>query len=215
MWRVGLLLCCAVGCSGLESSPVATVIGFPIDNGEVDSLSVTGLTLVPAYSRTILDYYVRCADGDNTIDVSVTSAGRTLIHTYTLVPNDAVQVADYWIRCLPPDFPVIGVTTHPELGAPTPGYYLVNSGPYVAALDTNGTPVWYEPTTSGGDVDSLQPNVISYLPNAEYPFAIDDAPNFQIADLAAGTSTTLTSPDAPTNEHELQRLANGDRKSVV
>src|SRR6202012_2907044 len=88
--------------------------------------------------------------------------------------------------------------------------FLVNSGPYVAVLDIHGMPIWYEPTTSGGDVDSLAPNVISYLPNAEDPYAIDDAPEFQIVDLAAGTTATLTSPDAPTNEHELQRLPNGD-----
>jgi hypothetical protein len=202
-------LVAGTGCSGLDGS-VATVMPFPIVDGPIEAIAVTPLALVPAFSPTIFDYYVRCTASTNDLVVTVSGSGHTAAQDYSLVANDAVEIGEYFIRCLPPDFPVIGVTTHPDLGAPTPGYFLVDSGPYVAVLDLHGTPVWYEPTTSGGNVDSLAPDTISYLPNAEYPYGIDAVPSFQLVDLAAGTATTLTSPDAPTNEHELQLLPNGD-----
>ena len=31
---------------------------------------------------------------------------------------------EYWLRCLPHDFPLVSASPHPELGTPTPGWYL-------------------------------------------------------------------------------------------
>ncbi|MFT3696418.1 MAG: aryl-sulfate sulfotransferase [Kofleriaceae bacterium] len=168
------------------------------------------LALTPAFSTTITDYYVPCASGDNSLDVTVTDANGTSTTTMIVQPDDELDLGDYHVRCLPPDFPAITVTLHPENGAPTPGYYLVNSSPYVMVLDGNGVPIWYEATTWGCNVSSPAPNVIAYMPRAEYPYAWDEQSFYEIHDLSTGDVRTLITADAPTDEHELVKLDTGN-----
>ena len=94
-------------------------------------------------------------------------------------------------------------------GAPTPGWYLLNSGPYAMALDTNGTPVWYTRAATIIDVDALTPNTISFVPDATTPFGYGST-EFAIHDLAAGTVTTVEAVGSATDDHELRLLPNGD-----
>ena len=127
----------------------------------LSSLSVTAsvpgdaapITLVPAFSPDIHDYYVQCASGSNALTVSMTAAPgadssllkptasprspkQTL--SVSVTEGEAIvaaarrsspcaETAEYWIRCLPHDFPPTEVRVYPEAGTPAPGYYLFGS----------------------------------------------------------------------------------------
>ncbi len=143
-------------------------------------ISISPLTLVPPFSTSIQDYYVRCQAGTNMLTVTMTAApGSTiaLIEPTTTPPStdasttlpvtesEAIVVGvttsgitePYWIRCLPHDFPRLQMMPYPEAGTPTPGYYLVGNlvvAPgdqgYAMLLDGNGVPLWYHTTQTGG-----------------------------------------------------------------
>ena len=145
-----------------ELSPEAS---FDASAGPVlTSLSVSPLTLTPAFSPSTHDYYVRCATGANALTVSMTaspgavvgitapssaaSSGKaevmlSLDANAALVATasgggggDAGVSSAYWVRCLPPDFPTLTMTTREDVPAPAPGYYLVGNG--VPAALENG-----------------------------------------------------------------------------
>nr|HEX4316573.1 arylsulfotransferase family protein [Kofleriaceae bacterium] len=177
--------------------------------GTIDDLSISPLTLTPAFSPSIADYYVRCDAGSNDLTLSITTGGSTSTSEHILNEGDAIIVGDNWVRCLPHDFPNVVVTAHPDVGTPTPGYYLVSDNIFAAALDVNGTPVWYERELAACDVDSFSPDTLSYLPNAEFPYAFDGKSVFDIHSLDTGDVETVSSPDAPTDEHELRVLDDG------
>ncbi len=199
--------------AGDRSSPDAAARPSDIPvavEGAVTSVLVSPGPLTPAFSSTIDDYYVRCSSGTNAITLTLGTASGTSTVALDLVEDQAVVIAgQYWIRCLPHDFPTITVATYAGAGAPTPGWYLINSGVYAAALDTNGTPVWYTRGTAVVDVDSLTPNTISFMPDATAPFGYGST-QFAIHDLAAGTVATVVAVGSPTDDHELRLLPNGD-----
>jgi arylsulfotransferase ASST len=108
------------------------------------------LTLVPAFSPEIHDYYVRCTAGTNALTISMTaSPGSTsqLIQPIasTTLPDQTLPVSveenqaivatasdetssvEYWVRCLPYDFPHMAMTRYPEAGTPPAGYYLIGN----------------------------------------------------------------------------------------
>jgi hypothetical protein len=118
------------------------------------SLAITGAAsdVTPAFSPSVLDYYVRCGAGASALTVTaVASVGATASAALNTEPpagtgvdvtamlsasaNDAVVVAawsgtahsDYWVRCLPQNFPELSWTTFPDAGARTPGYYLLGN----------------------------------------------------------------------------------------
>jgi Arylsulfotransferase (ASST)/PQQ-like domain len=121
------------------------------------SLSVSPLSLTPAFSPSTFDYVLRCAAGTNsvTIDMSAVPGGSVQLIAPTTTQPAASQVvpvqllenqaaviratnadgayADYWIRCLPNDFPPLTLTRTGE--GPTPGWYLVGNN-----LNLFGTP---------------------------------------------------------------------------
>src|SRR6185437_7717466 len=137
-----------------------------VGTGDVLAIGLPPFALVPAFSPTTHDYYVRCAAGDNPATLVVDYTSGETQTPETLVPDQALTVAgQYWIRCLPPDFPALAAG-----GAPTPGYYLVNSLTYAFVLDTHGTPIWYARGTAISDVDSLAKDTISFVPNATIPY---------------------------------------------
>ena len=143
------------------------------------TLSIAPLTLQPAFSTNVHDYYVQCGAGTNVLTVSMTAApGSTiaLVQPVTtpdsvdttinvgVKENDAIVVGvktsgttdSYWVRCLPHDFPLLGMVQHPDAGTPTPGYYMLGDviqapgeGGYGMALDGNGVPIWYHTTRTG------------------------------------------------------------------
>jgi arylsulfotransferase ASST len=115
------------------------------------------LVMVPPFSSSIHDYYVRCSSATNALTVSMeanpgseslleqptTSQKRPkqTITPLTVKANQAVVAAatrgsvtvEYWVRCLPPDFPPIQMVSHLEAGTPTPGYYIVGNFDAVGA----------------------------------------------------------------------------------
>lgn len=187
-----------------------------VETGGADAsvlgLGISPLTLVPAFSPSIHDYYVRCASGENALTLTVTDANGSTSSAVGVSENQEIDVRDqYWIRCLPADFPTITVTAHPDAGAPTPGWYLVNSAAYAIVLDTNGTPVWYVSAASPLNVDALTPDTISFMPNALAPYSYASGPEYKIDALdASAASATVTTVGPPTDGHELRLLPNGD-----
>jgi hypothetical protein len=185
--------------------PDAAIVTVPTD-GAVLSLDGSPLTLTPAFSPTIDDYYVRCAEGGNTLTLTLSTSTGPSSATVTVAPDQAIVVGGtYWIRCLPPDFPIVTVA---QPGTPTPGYYLLNSLTYGAVFDVHGVPVWYTRGTSPINIESPRVNALSLMPNAVPTATITSS--YEIRDLAANTRTTIAAPDALTDEHELRVLANGD-----
>jgi hypothetical protein len=190
--------------------PTVTIASNAADAGIV-GIQVAPLTLVPSFSPTVTDYYVRCAASSNAITVTVTDSSGTQTTSLDVVPDQEISVwGQYWIRCLPPDFPPITVTLPTPDSGPTPGYYLVNNGTYAIVLDTNGTPVWYARGSSVENVDSLVPDTISYVPNNAGAFGIDASEHYEMHDLDTVTTTDLYAVGSPTDGHELRLLPNGD-----
>jgi Arylsulfotransferase (ASST) len=195
------------------------------------------IALVPAFSPVIHDYYVRCGAGTNVLTVSMTAsagalsalsqpasspASATQTQTVNVTENEAIVAvasegtasAQYWVRCLPHDFPLLEMDTHPEAGAPPPGYYLVGnlmanaSAGYAMVLDGDGVPVWYSAMPAGlgvVDVDDIAPGALSYCAysaTAVEPFAIH---------ALSPASVTPIAPDGyATDSHELRLLPNGN-----
>jgi hypothetical protein len=175
---------------GLASvSEAGGVVYMPTDGGvtalhtpplqPLASLTVTPLTLSPAFSPSTFDYTVACATGSNTLTftmsaeaggsvqlIAPTTTGPSASQEVTVslaenqgavvrAANSAGRRRDYWVRCLPHDFPAITVA-HPSPSGPSPGWYVlgdnfVPSGraSFAMILDTNGTPVWYRRSTPG------------------------------------------------------------------
>ena len=206
-FRPALLLVLVACSSSPSGGPDAGDAGAAdVGTGDVLAIGLPPFALVPAFSPTTHDYYVRCAAGDNPATLVVDYTSGETQTPETLVPDQALTVAgQYWIRCLPPDFPALGAT-----GAPTPGYYLVNSLTYAFVLDTNGTPIWYARGSAISDVDSLVKNTISFVPNATIPYGYSSAVAFSIKALDVPSTTSLSAVGSPTDVHELRLLPNGD-----
>jgi hypothetical protein len=152
---------------------LSVVSAAPVDGS-------TPLSLVPPFSPTIHDYYVRCSEGANHVTVSMTAARgseteliepttspklRAQTLSLTVNENEAIVAAatdagattSYWVRCVPHDFPQLRMSNHPAAGSPPAGYYLVgdflppaSQGSYAMVLDGNGVPVWYVSGAPGG-----------------------------------------------------------------
>jgi arylsulfotransferase ASST len=193
--------------------------------------AASALGLVPPFSPTINDYYVRCPAETNVLRVSMTASlgSESLVlqpipsalapkQTVVMgvVENQAIVSAaadgtatnEYWVRCLPHDFPQLQMTPHPEAGAPTPGYYLVGNlllqpgeRPYAMVLDGHGVPVWYSSGSGGNAVYDVD-NIV----DGAISFAIP----FQVQTLSPFTTTFVTGFGLEPDEHELQVLPNGD-----
>ena len=201
------------------------------------SNTVSPSSLRPAFDPTVHDYVIPCAAGTNTIslefdaDPGITaellSPSKAPVSSgpldIQLLPDQAavIQIADatgaaqeYWIRCLPPDVPTITVTDHPLSGAPSSGWYLIadtlvptDQSGFAMIVDAHGTPVWYRRAPIGVvDVDRDADNVVVFSREMS-----TTGGQFEIDNLAAGTSQFLGAVNAPTDHHEFQQLPNGHR----
>jgi hypothetical protein len=198
---------------GDGAGPSAAIsLDMDADAGAILSLTTSPLALVPAFSPSTNDYYVRCTAGTNALTIDVGATGGSQTFAVQVVEDQAIvleaQDADYWIRCLPHDFPVI--TVDKQGSGPTPGYFLANSATYAIVFDTNGTPVWYERGTAVDNVDSPAMDTISYMPNATSPFGTSESSRFVVDALDTSTTTSIVAVNGPTDAHELQSLPNGD-----
>jgi hypothetical protein len=187
-----------------------TADGVPSGGEAITALALTPFALIPPFSPTTFDYYVRCGPGQNPATLTTTDSLGVHSSSIDLIEDQALVVdGTYWVRCLPPDFPTITVDAHPEVGAPTPGYYLVNGSTYAMVLDTNGTPVWYARGPSVIDLDAPAPNVLSLSPNDTIPYGWSNAVRFDVHALARLTTTSVAAVGSPTDAHELRLLPNG------
>jgi hypothetical protein len=208
------------------------------------SLTVSPLALSPAFSPATSDYVVRCAAGTNSLTFTMTAeAGGTVqltkptttapsasqSPTVGLTPNQAAVIhatnaagasSDYWVRCLPPDFPTLDVTKHPENGDPTPGWYLLGNNilpsggttnGYAMILDTNGTPVWYKQSTPPPvNVHATRPGFVAFEPVATIAgFTTDPNTTWDEYSLADGSVRHYKTVGMPADLHELTTLPNG------
>jgi hypothetical protein len=218
--------------AGTDANAVSSFTLTSLSVAATSDPNATSL-LVPAFAPGTRDYYVRCAAGANSFTVSMTAstgAHAALIQP-TAVSADVALVSvnenqaivavatggtsaspattQYWVRCLPHDFPTLKMELHPEVGKPTPGYYMVGTqfvplgtAGYAMILDGNGVPVWYYREINGTqvfDVDHVVRGAVSFVPG------MDDL-RFEIHDLMAGTTTYGPGCDV----HELQQLPNGN-----
>jgi hypothetical protein len=191
----------------------------------------TSSTLVPPFSPTIYDYYVRCAEAtNNLLTVSMTASPGSLslvtqpsaspsLPRQTLllgvnanqavvaVATDGTATQEYWVRCLPPDFPNLQMTRHPGAGTPPSGYYLVGNE---SASTGEG---WYAMVLNGegvpvwyGALTTGQPVYdVESLDAGEISFASP----FQILQLSPSSTAWVFAFGLPTDPHELRILPNG------
>ena len=179
------LACSNAGPDGSDASADRDAGGMPDADHHLPFLTELGVSasspsdssspieLVPSFSPSIHDYYMRCSAGTNALTVSMTASPGSSSHLLQPSPSpsapkqtlalkvdeneaivaaatDATATVEYWVRCLPHDFPMMRMTRHTQAGAAAPGYYLVGnlhplSGAqgYAMLLDGNGVPVWY------------------------------------------------------------------------
>ncbi len=206
------------------------------DTGDAgDTGTEPPLTLVPAFSSTVYDYYVRCTSGTNAITVSMTAApgAKSLLVQPTTSPTlptqtvalrvqedqaivlaatDGASTTEYWVRCLPHDFPKIRMERHPDAGVPLPGYYLVGTSEpvdarwgYAVVLNGDGVPVWYVHGSSGMGVEDVDDVVAGAV-----TFVPTNVYPFEVHFLSPLESTTVAPAGDVIDTHELRVLENGD-----
>jgi hypothetical protein len=192
------------------------------------------VTLVPRFSPSVHDYYVRCASGTNALTVSMQASpgAESSLLQPTMSPklpkqtlslpgvheNQAIVAAatagsttvEYWVRCLPYDFPDIHLDPHPEAGVPPTGYYLIGNfivarGGYAMVLDGDGVPVWYYLKSNAGVSD------VDGVVDGAVSFTSNSGGPFEVHAITdPPTETTVSATAVSNDEHELQVLANGD-----
>lgn len=214
-------------------------LNVPVQGASLSSLTVQPLALTPAFSPGIFDYAVRCRQGLNSLQLTLTGSGTitvgfqsgsTLTLSVALAENQAAVVTapdplspaatdSYWIRCLPHDFPALSITDH---GAPPGLYYTATLGgadgssPYAMVLDEHGTPVWYQQTPALAiDVQPLSGDVISWTPLTGPGIGVQPNGAVTLIHLDSATprqpqTSSLSPPIEPLDPHELLPLSNGD-----
>jgi hypothetical protein len=218
------LLICSVACLTLLSVlflSIVTVGGSAAASPAKFTISTTP-PIVPAFSKSIHDYAVRCADDPTTTltasggNGQVTVGGESLTEPVNmalpLVADQAVDVTSgtntYVIRCLPSDFPTYNAVVS---GQPQANGYLVTIGTYTVAFDTDGVPVWWfdepgatpPPYLTGNPIDAkfLSPTTIAW----------NDANNeYQVRGLDGSLQDIVGGASIPLNDHDLQLLPNGN-----
>jgi hypothetical protein len=239
----------AMGARLATASVAAGTVYVPTDHSLValrlpaprplSSLTVSPLTLSPAFSPTTTDYVVLCAAGTNTLAVTATAApggtvaltapttttaGPSLSTSVTVNEGDPIVFAatdatgrssEYWVRCLPHDFPMVTVR-HPHPGGPTPGWYLAGTnynlnGPqsFAMILDTNGTPVWYKRADPGHATD-----VTPLGPDKLAAWGMAAHWYYDVFDLASGQNSTIGMVGQVTDPHELLQEPNGNHMMI-
>jgi hypothetical protein len=224
---------------GADAGPGGSGGGPDASPSALESLSVSPLALIPAFSPDVHDYVVRCAAGQNMLSVSMvapvgatasviaptrSASAESQTVSVTVAEDQAIVVAaggsgsdPYWIRCVPHDFPQITLALHPENGTPTPGYYvlgntIVGAGEagFAMVLDGNGTPVWYLRVPPEAVNVDLQPDGrISFIQGSG-PFGMDPNAAFQLVQLQPWAVSYVQAVGGDTDFHELQPLPNGD-----
>jgi hypothetical protein len=171
---------------------------------------------------------VRCGAGT---PVSITTAAasgtapsidvrRGRARSVALTPGRAVTIEGrsnggsiaYHVRCLPEDFPQWTETRTAPASTwtvVTPSLTLGQGATsnYVAIFDRNGVPVWWLRTAHPPIDAKILPG---RQPLVAYSFFPASWPRYELRRLDGRLATRVRSPDGRADDHELQRLANGD-----
>jgi len=202
------------------------------------SLSVSPLTLRPAFSPSTSDYAVACSSGANTLTLEMTavaggavSLNRPSITTWSPSASTTVSLAEdqaamvlardadgftqpYWIRCLPHDFPLVTAETHPEAGSPTPGWYLIGDLFVAKGFGAFAMIVDVNGTPiwyhrlSDGHGN---PTVVEPLPDSTVAITTSSSPSYAtLYSLETWTTRSVSTVGIPLDNHDLRLLPNGD-----
>ncbi len=203
-------------------------------SSSVMSDAAASVSMVPAFSPEIFDYYVACTSGTNALTVSMAAPPGTLSALsqptafasaaapkntipLTVRENQAIvatatagnATTEYWVRCLPHDFPPMEWDPYPEAGTRTAGYYLVGNS---------------QPAGLTGYAIALDSNGVPvwYAPHTALgvddvdsvvPGTISFIPDTETFEIRQ-FSPLATTYEAPTggvlDTHELRSLPNGD-----
>lgn len=223
-----------VGPSSNPGAPSLTALGVV---PTVPTDASAGLTLVPPFSPSTHDYYVRCAAGTNALTVSMSAssgaqsalsqpaaspAAATQTLAVSVTENQAIVAvvtqgtasAEYWVRCLPHDFPELAMSVHPDAGTAPAGYYLVGdlmpttSGGYAMILNGDGVPVWYDAMPAGLGAADVDAVVSGAV--SMMPYSAATAGSFEIERLSPESKSTIAPAGYTTDVHELRVLPNGN-----
>jgi hypothetical protein len=125
----------------------------------------------------------------------------------TIVASNATQTKKWYARCLPLGFANFTATVS---GRPQAQYFLTvvpaassKVPSYMAMFDDNGDPIWW--TYVGNYHDPSSATVIS---NGN--IALTEPPSIGVMNLHGQQTNTVTSPDGPIGNHDVQMLPNGD-----
>jgi hypothetical protein len=202
------------------------------------SLSVSPLTLRPAFAPAIHDYAVLCSTGTNslTLDMSAMNGGTVALSAPTttapapsasvpvsLAENQAAVVQaegangaseEYWIRCLPHDFPLVSPTTHPAAGSPTPGWYVIGNVFVAPGYGKFAMIIDANGTPVWYHRTSAAPTVVTALPGSTVGITLLANPpavsTATLYQLPSSTTVGVQTVGVPLDDHELQELPNGD-----
>ncbi|HEY7105848.1 MAG TPA: aryl-sulfate sulfotransferase [Acidimicrobiia bacterium] len=186
--------------------------------------------LFPAFSAGVHDYVSRCSasapvqvsvvapagttvsvDGQLAASGSFTAAvTRDVGQSFAIVVAGLQPADTYYVRCLPADFPTWTVQQY----APTQAEYYVLGGAfakYVAIVDTNGVPVWWDVPPSSAVFAQLLPDGkfgwITGQNGAAQELPLTGSPVQTIAASVPGASAV--------DNHEFLQLPNGHHVVVV
>jgi len=216
--------------AAVAGDSAAIVVSSGTLGGVGVSSSPAGVSMQPgSFATGTQDYALRgCAGRSVTFGLSGSALqvgsqnGSSVSVASTLVAGQALVLSTpssrYWFRCLPDDFPPITVATH---GPTSPGWYVTaivsngNASPpaglYAMILNSQGTPVWYMPSTGFPAIDFqlFTGTSLSWTHFGSQVFSV-----YQYDTQAASTIATVPTPhwSAPptVDVHELLRLSNGD-----
>ena len=213
-----------------HAASLADPLTVQVSGGALSNITSSPLAISPVFAATTTDYVLRCKAGINTIQLTLDAvsdgaitiggrSGKSIAVQESLFENQALVIRasdpnrnggvpiQYWVRCLPHDFPQLTVT---RLGSPPSGWYLTGNilppagtSAYAMVLDNNGTPVWYQ-RASGQFADNITP-----LADGSIAW-ISDGPGFADYNLLTQATRWFTTPDGPTDIHELEEMSNGD-----
>lgn len=202
------------------------------------SLSVSPLTLRPAFSPSTSDYAVACSSGANTLTLdmaavaggavslsrpSLTSWAPSVSTTVSLSEDQAAVVLardaagftqPYWIRCLPHDFPLLTPLTYPAVGRPTPGWYLIGN-----LFVAKGFGAFAMIADANGTpiwyhrlADGHgNPTIVEPLPDSTVAITTSSSPSFAtLYFLKTWTTQSVSTVGIPLDNHDLRLLPNGD-----
>jgi hypothetical protein len=213
----------------VASAAVLAIVGFLAATARADpapgDVSFTTPHLFPRFAPGVHDYVVRCQDGPVDVIAHTAAGWEMAIGSHAFRKGDFTEMVPlgegrsftstarrvghtqgyrYYVRCLPSTFPTYTFT---HQGPVSPKYFAVDqarAGParlYGIIFDDNGVPIWWY------HGPARDPRV---LPGGNVLWFDRTAAKWQIHRLDGSYLGTLDSVGHAANDHDVQRMGNGD-----